>query len=748
MIKQASAQAISNFTTENTASNTLVRLSWESDPNGCYVIEQASTPDGDWEAVINDNHTDVTFATGFFTDGVVSSTNSSCFFKVEKVDVAGPEIAFVSPVEDEIVFDSDEPLVISISDLSDVDPESIRLYLDNAQVENSDLVFEDGVLTYTPPSGSLGTNGQEIVVMVEACDSKNNWSSATTAYKIATPLECLASSMLCIGEPSLGTYTYQIVGDITNRLDDVLLVDMDDNSLTFSSGDIAFFTPGEYVVSQVPTYMMFRKILLAEPRTDGIFVTTTNVPMAEIFRGSFQTSSSLEVFDPDAEVKRNSSGAKGRQLLGKTLDTGGIKGFSRSGTFGREVGTAFSRVNIALSSELGVTINGACMIKGNIGFFDTDLELFMEGELIFTKTDALTLSAIVTKFSPVDKNLPLAKTLIPVAPYVWFEIDYDFYAALDLDASAVASVSHSSELGMTFCLHARRKDGEWHAYADNWASGWADGDGCSIDAGGELSAKFGIGIKVTTLLESLVGPYISAGPFILATAGIKGDLSGNTITEEKKIIAGLEGEIGIDYIGSKRPLGLAHASKYVVLYDRSFAHTAPQFLWFPSGSTYSLGDMVSFVPSVYGDEPISYTWLKDGTPIQRNSKDLSFIVTKGSGGTYTCIASNRFGETRKSVTIDVECPKTIRDYAGKWRGRWMSVTHYLYISANGSTVFRYSNGEGGYNVENGHSRLIEIDSETYVFFQGRNWEAFRILSDTKGEGEPVKMKWTKISEIP
>ena len=74
----------------------------------------------------------------------------------------------------------------------------------------------------------------------------------------------------------------------------------------------------------------------------------------------------------------------------------------------------------------------------------------------------------------------------------------------------------------------------------------------------------------------------------------------------------------------------------------------------PQGQVVSRGDSIALNCSAQGGPNNSYTWKKDGTPINGNESTLTLInVNATSGGSYTCTVSSAAGNDSASTTLYV-----------------------------------------------------------------------------------------------
>ncbi|MGH0143069.1 UNVERIFIED_CONTAM: hypothetical protein FKN15_022424 [Acipenser sinensis] len=82
----------------------------------------------------------------------------------------------------------------------------------------------------------------------------------------------------------------------------------------------------------------------------------------------------------------------------------------------------------------------------------------------------------------------------------------------------------------------------------------------------------------------------------------------------------------------------------------------------------TLGTPITLLCEATGVPPPSITWLKDGTPIENNAEWRGMSggsrlelgpVQLSHAGTYTCLASNTEGETRRHYTLAVQVPPSI-----------------------------------------------------------------------------------------
>lgn len=102
--------------------------------------------------------------------------------------------------------------------------------------------------------------------------------------------------------------------------------------------------------------------------------------------------------------------------------------------------------------------------------------------------------------------------------------------------------------------------------------------------------------------------------------------------------------------------GTTVTSRPAVLED-SEASQLPRFALSPSSSNVEMSSTTSFGAIVYGENPIVYQWLKDGTVISgATSTELRLEnVSSSSAGRYVLRATNRLGSTdSQPVTLTVE----------------------------------------------------------------------------------------------
>lgn len=728
-------------------------FSWPSEIDSNYVVEEAETLDGDWTV-----SSDSILATDFLSTGSVMAPKESGFFRIKQVDCDGPSIQFDSPTQDALAVPTDSEIRISVEDISGIDESSIRLYIDNELVDHDLIVVEDGTIVYSPSTGVLGEGGQEIAIMLTCSDLNGNESTALSTIRLERPLTITASSLFCVGDPELFSYSYCMVGGKKVEKPEITLAATEDDALVFTGATMADFSEGQYLASLVSTNIFYRKAVSVESLPNGLIrVGTVESDIGEMAEGSF-SSSSMEcvVYDDDGLPIGTINTKKSRTLLAASATTKKdadkdwfIPLEQKDIKVGKELSVALANDwGISFSKEVQIIVNGAYWVNGDIQKGSgVDFDFVYQGQIHIVETGSMSVMKEL-KSKTVNGKVKLFSYRIQLGttPF-WITMNASIDCILKADVSGGMSASAGVERYNIVRLHVQQRDGWIYCADDSVSDAWSDPLPSTMSTDAEGSLELAIGLRLDLRLCSAVGPYVFVGPYVKGTSTISASSAG--ISTSRKIVAGVKGVVGVGSLFTD-DLELYSGSKYIVLYEDGDEYSAPKIVSFPTDKEYKVSDTISLVPEVSGSGTIMYSWLKDGYPIRQYSKDLSFTATKDSGGTYTLLVDSPYGSTSASVKITIDAPPTIADYVGKWKGKFLSTTHYLHVSPSGATTFKYPDGEGGYKTIFGYSRIMTIGNVSFLFFQsGGSWVAFRMTSSKKGESVASdNTKWTKLSDSP
>lgn len=168
-----------------------------------------------------------------------------------------------------------------------------------------------------------------------------------------------------------------------------------------------------------------------------------------------------------------------------------------------------------------------------------------------------------------------------------------------------------------------------------------------------------------TIIDGIEGPSVT---FSVRADG-DGDLS-YIWRHNGNIIPGVSrAEINFDY----QTVKLADAGEYTVTVSNAFGEetglpfnlevkAAPEFLSEPTSLTVIQSEAAGFTTSIYGSDPLTYVWLKDGDPVpDSNVRSLTFSSAQpGDEGVYQLRVTNDVGTTLSTeVTLTVLVPPTI-----------------------------------------------------------------------------------------
>ena len=360
------------------------QIFWASKLGASYVIEAADSVNGPWRIASGE---EPVRASDFLSSGTVEAKGASGFFRVNEVDADGPVVDFVSPTHDTIAVPPDSSIVITLSDVSDIDVSSIRLYINGEQIGTAYYSYEGGTLTYTAPSGRLGEDGQEISIQVSCADKWGNETSALSTITLARPLKMVAKSVLYVGSPDDGNTTYEIAGGVRKEKASIVLTNTETDGLTFGGASKDDFVIGQVIVSLSSNNYFFRRVTgVGELDAGRVKVTTIDADLSDVFDGSFVSTS----------VAANSSAKNALKAapLRMNIDTGGIVPIADYDmSIGKELGREFSDAGFSLTPELNVRILGSYSAKGDVKVFgSSDYEIFFEGQIILSPSLTLTLT--------------------------------------------------------------------------------------------------------------------------------------------------------------------------------------------------------------------------------------------------------------------------------------------------------------------------------------------------------------------
>ena len=774
-------------------SNRTASISWVSENDKNYVVEEADSLNGVW-SVASGGESMV--ADDFLSSATVSISPpaTQCkFFRVREIDADGPKISFSVPAKDAISVPVTSTISVNLNDASGVSFDSITMYIDDVEVNASNLSWDGATLTYTPPSGSIGTNGQEVVIRVVASDALGNETEGISTIVVNQPLSVTSSSVLYIGDPGLGTYSYLTVNSARTDKNDIILTSIDNDSMTFSGATSTDLQEGLYFLSLIPTNIFYRKALsVSSLGGSNYFVATTNINASDVFSGNFSTDyQTCTIYGEDGlpitenKLRTKSAMASGdkKNLRSPTNITPTVQTLDEyiklGSSFSENYQSDARKYGFGLDSEASCRLLSSFSVSGRLDPFDKDnddLELFFQGELLFDFETGVSFAREIESYEK-KKTISLAKVVVAVAPGLWIEFDFDGYVYLALEAAIEGRISSGAEVGCGFCFHRRKKAGTWYAYADNWTDWYANRKAISLDIDGKASARVGAGIKITAFFESLIGPFVSGGPFIEGSVSYGHNFQDNSQHLRKKVIAGGEVDAGVDTRFIKIPsLGskTLHADIYKVLYEDEDIAYVPE-ISMPSEIVVTNGDSVTVSPVIEGTEPISYSWAKNGIPIGNTERVLSFTANEKNAGIYSLTALNMAGVANKSVLITV-VKDLNRSVVGVWH--WKDVDssvssssdltsrgeQYLHIYPDMSirekkrVVYRYkSDGslyqDTGWKWYNSGSASISGNYLRYIARLpnggGHSW-GFTIDSNNRGTATTSGRSFTvkKISDTP
>ena len=768
-------------------------ISWVSENDKNYVVEEADSLNGVWSVASGGESKTADDFLSSATVSISPPTTQSKFFRVREIDAEGPKISFSVPAKDAISVPATSTISMNLNDVSGVSFDSITVYIDDVEVNASNLSWDGATLTYTPPNGSIGTNGQEVVIRVVASDALGNETEGISTIVVNQPLSVTSSSVLYIGDPGLGTYSYLTVNSARTDKNDIILISIDNDSMTFSGATSTDLQEGLYFLSLIPTNIFYRKALSVSPLGgNNYYVATTNINASDVFSGNFSTDYQTCTIYGEDGLPITENNLRTRSLM----DTGGKKSLRSAINITPTVktldkyiklGSSFSenyqsdarKYGFGLDAEASCHLLSSFSVSGRLDPFDKDnddLELFFQGELLFDFETGISFAREIDSYEK-KKNISLSKVAIAVAPGLWIEFDFDGYVYLALEAAIEGRVSTGAEVGCGFCFHRRKKAGTWYAYADNWTDWYADRKPISFDIDGKALARVGAGIKITAFFESLIGPFVSGGPFIEGSVSYGHNFQDNSQHLRKKVIAGGEVDAGVDTRFIKIPsLGskTLHADIYKVLYEDEDIAYVPE-ITMPSEIVATNGDIVTVSPVVEGTEPITYSWAKNGVPIGNTGRVMSFTANEKNTGIYSLTALNMAGASSKDVRITVMKDLT-RSVVGVWH--WKSVDYsvsasseltskeeqYLHvypdlsIKEKSRTIYRYKSdgrlwrdtGWRWYNTGTARISGNYLSYSAYLSNGGGHGWGFTINSNTRGTAKSDGRSFTvkKISDTP
>lgn len=227
-------------------------------------------------------------------------------------------------------------------------------------------------------------------------------------------------------------------------------------------------------------------------------------------------------------------------------------------------------------------------------------------------------------------------------------------------------------------MHVGYKNGRFYRFPDQTITSYESGESATVNAEGGGAATLEAGLRIDFKFFNVWGPYVTFGPYITGSIGTVYDFK--ELKYHVQLVGGLKGSLGLSW-----PEWRISTAGEEVIYDNLF--NAPAFGVFPEYQNVTVGDSVKFFPQVSGSRPMEFTWIKDGVDIGWREKNLEFSATKESGGVYTCVASNQYGEDRCEVTLNVLDAVSPSNFAGTWRQR---------ASANEEREFVISESGDGY----------------------------------------------------
>lgn len=675
-------------------SNRMASISWVSENDKNYVVEEADSLNGAWSVASGG---ECKTADDFLSSAIVSispPSNQSKFYRVREIDAEGPKISFAIPSKDAISVPLTSTISVNLTDDSGVSFDAITMFIDDVDVNASNLSWDGMTLTYTSPTGSIGTNGQEVVIRVVASDALGNETEGISNIILNQPLSVTASSVLYIGDPGLGTYSYLTVNSVRTDKNDIILTSIDNDSMTISGATSMDLQEGLCFLSLIPTNIFYRKALSVS-LLDGnsYYVATTNINASDIFIGNFSTDYQKCSIYGDDGLPIMDDNLRTRSVMATSLHgaTNITKYIKLGGHFAENYQSDAKKYGFGLDTEISCKLLGSFSASGRLDPLNKnndDLELFFQGELLFDFESGISFARAMDAYEN-KKNITLSKIPIGVGPGLWIELNLDGYVYLALEAAIEGRISTGAEVGCGFCFHRKRKAGAWYAYDDNWTDWYADKKPISFDIDGKASARVGAGIKITAFFESLIGPFVSGGPFIEGAVAYGHNFQDNSQHLRKTVIAGGEVEAGVDArfvnissLGSK----ILHKDIYIVLYEDDDIVCSPG-ISFPEEIIVTNGDSVIISPVVSGTEPITYLWYKNGVPIGITKRALEFVATKQNGGIYSVEAVNIAGKSNASTRVNV-----VTDFrqsvvgTWKWNEKWnygsgsSNVVNYLYIT--------------------------------------------------------------------
>jgi len=670
-----------------TGSVSQVTIGWQSDPDTTYVVKKCSfLPGGEWERTSGNID-----AGGWTLEQTLPADEDVVFYRVERVDQAGPSFEYLAPAKDAISIASNAAVRVAIADPSGIDTNTLAIYVGDVRhgLGSPGVEWTDGVLSYDPAQDAdagcaLGAPGDTVEVWAAADDALGNTGAAESSLLVlARPPEAVQSVDICV----IGASSASAAAVVRNASASaaaardasgtVSIVEVTDDTLVFAyTGDIPLAV-GQLWASTDPDNIFYRRILDWTETEAGILTADTeDVTLADFFvGGSFSSDdeswAEYEVEEVGTRVRR--------RLVRPRIGGSTARSFSTNGVIRSSLVKIPDGVPLAWEGDLGSwDVNAGfsvaadfALLKGKFRSCDLavngGVHLLLDPKLVAT-TNAAYSNTWTKTLANVKKTF--GGTIGPVP--VWVDLQLELPLELQVQAEATnASVAATVEIRRDLDFHWRLDDDAWKQIG-NGNPGWQIlQTNFTYEVEGSAGVRVSLKPTLTVKVYSLVGAYGWVEPYLEANA--KGQVRGQNLQAPDfyyllTAYAGLDAEIGLastiwsDSWGTPPHKTFSPLRKQLLYLEGT--NTSPRIVDAPADYVADNGETVMFSVNAEGTWPLRYFWYHNGVDTGRRDKFITLTAGEATAGDYEVVVKNGYGTATATATLGVV---TNIPVIGAWR---------------------------------------------------------------------------------
>ena len=176
-----------------------VEIDWVTKPGESYTLQQ-STNLMQWTTVDGFPQTATNHSKEFAFEP--AQTIERAYFRVIYMDNDAPVSTDITPPADDFAVALDNPVSITLVDQSELNPASILMSIGTGTytLVDSQLSFQDGILSFDPEGMPLGTYGSTVDVSVTAADIYGNQQTFSWSFELELEDEA-ATNVFVFGSP-------------------------------------------------------------------------------------------------------------------------------------------------------------------------------------------------------------------------------------------------------------------------------------------------------------------------------------------------------------------------------------------------------------------------------------------------------------------------------------------------------------------------------------------------------------------